>query len=122
MDNIVIEQILYKFFYHMTYMADVNQETKKNSKAKKTILDIFEGLLFPLVYFLFGIFGGIILTIPIAIIIELAKKNSDKKDEIMVIILTYVFVILLFIWVAFYLNSIYTSYISTLVSTGAQNP
>lgn len=122
MDDIVIEQILYKLFYHMTCMADANQETKKNSKAKKTILDIFEGLLFPLVYFLFGIFGGIILTIPIAIIIELAKKNGDKKDEIMVIILTYVFVILLFIWVAFYLNSIYTSYISTLVSTGAQNP
>jgi glycopeptide antibiotics resistance protein len=106
----------------MVYMADDNQDIKKNSKGKKTILNIFEGLLFPLAYFLFGIFGGIILTIPIAIIIELAKKNGDKKDEITVVILTYVFVILLFIWVEFYLSSIYTSYISTLVSTGAQNP
>jgi hypothetical protein len=59
MDDIVIEQILYKFFYHMIHMVDANQETKKNSKVKKTILDSLEGFLFIFVVLYFGVFGGV---------------------------------------------------------------
>jgi len=42
MDDIVIEQILYKFFYHMTYMDDTKTKTKKELE----ILFILTGILF----------------------------------------------------------------------------
>jgi hypothetical protein len=63
----------------MTYMADANQETKKESKAKKTILDVLEGFLFALVAYYYGIFGGLILSIPLGTIFFLAKINGNKK-------------------------------------------
>jgi hypothetical protein len=43
----------------MTYMADANQETKKESKIKKRyMVDGLELVLFATTGFLFGIIGG----------------------------------------------------------------
>jgi uncharacterized protein YqhQ len=76
MDDIVIEQILYKFFYHTTYMADANQETKKESKIKKRqIINILELILAAVIGFLFGIFGGLIIVIPFLIILYVNRTN-----------------------------------------------
>ena len=119
MDDIVIEQILYKFFYHTTYMADANQETKKESKIKKRqIINILELILAAVIGFLFGIFGGLIIVIPFLIILYVIRKYGNENIELIFVILSYIIVILLAIWIA-YLNYTYNS---ELLSTGTQNP
>ena len=119
MGDIAIEQILYKFFYHMTYMSDDNQETKKNSKVKKTILDSLEGFLFIFVFLYFGVFGGFVLSIPLGTVFFLAKNCGDKKMEVVAVIFAYIFVILFGIWLIFYIKYII---VPKLLSTAAQNP
>ena len=119
MDDIVIEQILYKFFYHTTYMADANQETKKESKIKKRqIINILELILAAVIGFLFGIFGGLIIVIPFLIILYVIRKYGNENIELIFVILSYIIVILLAIWIA-YLNYTYNS---ELLLTGTQNP
>jgi energy-coupling factor transporter transmembrane protein EcfT len=103
----------------MTYMSDANQEIKKDSKTKKkTKIDSLEGFLFFLIFFLFGIIGELIIGIPIVIILLLVRKYGNEKIELISVILSYIIVILLFIWIM-YLKYTYTS---ELLSTGAQNP
>ena len=109
MDDIVIEQILYKFFYHTTYMADANQETKKDSKIKKRyIVDGLELVLFGTTGFLFGIIGGLIILTPFFIIVYFIRRYGNEKIELIFIILYSFFVVILYTMLASYLKSIYS--------------
>ena len=120
MDDIVIEQILYKFFYHTTYMADANQETKKESKIKKKyIVDGLELVLFGTTGFLFGIVGGLTILTPFFIIVYFIRRYGNEKIELIFVILYSIFVVILFAMLVSYLK---TTYSSELISTGAQNP
>jgi len=100
-------------------MGDANQETKKGSTAKKTTLDLFEGLLFAFIVYYYGLIGGIIISIPIITTIYLAKLYGNKKIELIVVIVSYIYAILIGIWIIFYIQHII---IPNLLSTGAQTP
>ena len=103
----------------MVYMTDADQETKKDSKTKKKkIIDSLEGSLSLLIIVLFGLFGLLIIGVPIFIILYVIKRYGNEKIELIFVILSYIIVILLAIWVV-YLKYTYTS---ELLSTGAQNP
>ena len=88
----------------MADATDANQEAKKDSKAKKTALDVLEGILIALIVYYYGVFGGLVLIIPIGTIIFLARLYGDKKIELISVILSYVFFILFTIWFMFYVT------------------
>jgi len=103
----------------MVYMGDANQETKKDSKAKRTFIDSLEGFLFAFIAYYYGLIGGLIISIPIITTIFLAKIHGDKKIELIAVIVCYIYAILIGVWIIFYIKYFI---IPKLLSTAAQNP
>ncbi len=104
----------------MMYMADANQETKKESKMKKRwIVNSLELILFATTGFLFGIIGGLIILTPFFIIVYFIRRYGNEKIELIFVIVYSIIVVILFAMLVSYLK---TTYSSELISTEAQNP
>jgi uncharacterized protein YqhQ len=92
----------------MTYMADDNQETKKESKMKKRwMVNGLELVLFATTGFLFGIVGGLIILTPFFIIVYFIRRYGNEKIELIFTILYSIIVVILYAMLVSYLKSIY---------------